>query len=137
MIASSSAVRKSHKFTICKGIHNVKCNTNSCGLVAGENVKKFWSYFTPKNYSTTLGKTNAYIRSTCYHAYLLKICECINYIIKIKFYKLCLPPAFTLVSCSVYSLTLKMEAICSSEMLVNFQWTTWHYIPEDSAHQIL
>jgi hypothetical protein len=27
----------------------------------------------------------------------------------------CLSPAFTLVSCSDYSSTLKMEAICSSE----------------------
>jgi hypothetical protein len=46
---------------------------------------------------------------------------------------LCLPPAFTLVSCSAYSPTLKMEAICSSEMSVNFQRTTRRYIPEDST----
>jgi hypothetical protein len=26
-----------------------------------------------------------------------------------------------------------MEAICSSKMLVDFQQTTWHYIPEDST----
>jgi hypothetical protein len=25
-----------------------------------------------------------------------------------------------------------MEAICSSETSVDFQWTTWRYIPEDS-----
>jgi hypothetical protein len=43
-----------------------------------------------------------------------------------------LPPAFTLLSCSVYS-TLKMEAICSPEMSIDFQWTTWQYIPEDST----
>jgi hypothetical protein len=30
-----------------------------------------------------------------------------------------------------YSLILKMEAICSSETLVNFSHTTQHYIPED------
>jgi hypothetical protein len=33
---------------------------------------------------------------------------------------LCLPPAFTLVSCPAYSSTLKMEAICSSEISVDF-----------------
>jgi hypothetical protein len=38
-----------------------------------------------------------------------------------------LAPAFTLVSCSAS--TLKTEAICSSETSVNFQRTTWHYIP--------
>jgi hypothetical protein len=47
--------------------------------------------------------------------------------------KLCLPPAFMLVSCSVYSPTLKMEATCSSETSVDFQRTTWCYIPEDST----
>jgi hypothetical protein len=26
---------------------------------------------------------------------------------------------------------LKMEATCSSKMLVDFQWTTRHYIPEN------
>jgi hypothetical protein len=44
-----------------------------------------------------------------------------------------LSPAFTLVSCSAYSSTLKMETICSSETSVDFQWTTRHYIPDDSA----
>jgi hypothetical protein len=44
-----------------------------------------------------------------------------------------LPFAFTLVSCSAYSLTLKMEAKCSSATLLNFQWTTWRYIPENRA----
>jgi hypothetical protein len=43
---------------------------------------------------------------------------------------LCLPPAFTLASCSS---TLKMETICSSETSVDFQQTTWRYIPEDST----
>jgi hypothetical protein len=47
--------------------------------------------------------------------------------------ELCLPPAFTLVSCSAYFLTLKMEAICSSETSVDSQRTTWHYIPEDGT----
>jgi hypothetical protein len=26
-----------------------------------------------------------------------------------------------------------MEAVCSSEKLVNFYWTAWHYILEDSS----
>jgi hypothetical protein len=43
---------------------------------------------------------------------------------------LCLPPAFTLVSCSVNSSTTKMETIYSSETSVGFQRTTWRYIPE-------
>jgi hypothetical protein len=30
-----------------------------------------------------------------------------------------------------YSLTLKMEATCSSKTSVDFQWTILHYIPED------
>jgi hypothetical protein len=33
---------------------------------------------------------------------------------------LCLQPAFTLASCSAYSIILKMEAICSSKTSVNF-----------------
>jgi hypothetical protein len=37
--------------------------------------------------------------------------------------RLCIPPAFTLVSCLVYSSTLKTEAIYSSEMYVDFQRT--------------
>jgi hypothetical protein len=31
---------------------------------------------------------------------------------------------------SLLGMTLKMEVICSSETLVNFQQTTWHYNPE-------
>jgi hypothetical protein len=46
---------------------------------------------------------------------------------------LCLPPAFTLVSCSAYSSTLKMEAICSCETSVDFQRNTRRYIPKDST----
>jgi hypothetical protein len=42
------------------------------------------------------------------------------------------PLAFTLVSCSAYSRTLKTEAICSFETSVNFQRTTRRYIPEDT-----
>jgi hypothetical protein len=32
--------------------------------------------------------------------------------------------------CLTYSLTLKMEMTCFSEMSVDFQWTTGHYTPE-------
>jgi hypothetical protein len=44
-----------------------------------------------------------------------------------------LPPAFMLVSCSAFSSALKIEAIRPSQMMVYFQWTIWHYIPEDWA----
>jgi hypothetical protein len=37
----------------------------------------------------------------------------------------CLPPAFTVVSCFAYSSTLKIEATCSSEISVDFQRTMW------------
>jgi hypothetical protein len=43
-----------------------------------------------------------------------------------------LSSAFTLVSCSAYFLTLKMEAVCSSGSSVDFQWTARCYITEDS-----
>jgi hypothetical protein len=43
---------------------------------------------------------------------------------------------FTLVSCFTYFLTLKMEATCSSETSVVFQWTTQHYILEDRTLQL-
>jgi hypothetical protein len=39
----------------------------------------------------------------------------------------CLPTAFTLVFCLAYS-TLTIEEICSSEMSVDFQQTTWRHI---------
>jgi hypothetical protein len=38
---------------------------------------------------------------------------------------------FMLIFCLGYSSTLKMEASCSSETSVNFQWTARHYIPGD------
>jgi hypothetical protein len=45
-------------------------------------------------------------------------------------------PAFTLVSCSAHFSTLKVEAICSSETSVDFQWTERRYIPQDSTLQL-
>jgi hypothetical protein len=42
-------------------------------------------------------------------------------------------PAFTLISCSAYSSTLKIEAICSSETSFDFQGTTQRYIPDDRS----
>jgi hypothetical protein len=47
--------------------------------------------------------------------------------------QLCFPPAFPLVSCSAYSSTRKMEAICSSVTSVCFQRTTQCYISEDGT----
>jgi hypothetical protein len=41
--------------------------------------------------------------------------------------------SFTLVSCSAYFSTLKMEAICSSETSVETQCTTRRCIPEDGT----
>jgi hypothetical protein len=43
---------------------------------------------------------------------------------------LCLSLASTLVSFSAYYSTLKTEVICSSETSVEFQRTTWRYIPK-------
>jgi hypothetical protein len=42
-----------------------------------------------------------------------------------------LAACFMIVSCLAYSSILKMEAICSSETLVDFHPTTRRYIPED------
>jgi hypothetical protein len=44
----------------------------------------------------------------------------------------CLPPVFTLVYCSAYSSTLKMEATCSSRTSADFRQTTQRYVPEDT-----
>jgi hypothetical protein len=43
-----------------------------------------------------------------------------------------LPPVFFL----VYSSTLKMEVVCSSELSVDIYWATWRYAPEESTHHI-
>jgi hypothetical protein len=50
--------------------------------------------------------------------------------------ELCLPTAFTVVSCSVYSSTLKMEATCSSETSVDFQRDIRRYISKDNIHPL-
>jgi hypothetical protein len=42
-----------------------------------------------------------------------------------------------LVSFLAYSSTLKMEATRSSETLVDFQRSTWRYIPEDITLQFI
>jgi hypothetical protein len=44
---------------------------------------------------------------------------------------LCFRPTFTLVSCLVYSFTMKMEAICSSETSFDFLGNARGYISED------
>jgi hypothetical protein len=43
--------------------------------------------------------------------------------------KLMASTATLVASCLAYSLTLKMEAVYSSETLVGFYWATKHYIP--------
>jgi hypothetical protein len=48
--------------------------------------------------------------------------------------ELCLPPALIPVSCSAYSSTLNMEAICFTETSVDFQRTTRRYIPDGTLH---
>jgi hypothetical protein len=40
--------------------------------------------------------------------------------------------SFMLVSCLAYSLTLKMEVICSSKISVHFQWIARH-VPENNS----
>jgi hypothetical protein len=42
-----------------------------------------------------------------------------------------LSACFMLVSCLVYSSTLKIEAACPSETLIDFQLTTRHFISQD------
>jgi hypothetical protein len=39
-------------------------------------------------------------------------------------------------TCLIYSLTLKMKAVHSSEMLASFFRTTWCYIPEGGTLNI-
>jgi hypothetical protein len=46
----------------------------------------------------------------------------------LKVNRLCVPPAFTLDSCSAYSSTLKMESICSSETSVDLPPTTRRHL---------
>jgi hypothetical protein len=38
--------------------------------------------------------------------------------------------------CWAYSSTLKMDAVCSTEMSVNIYWTTGHHIPDGSTLDI-
>jgi hypothetical protein len=40
------------------------------------------------------------------------------------------PPTLTLISCSAYSLNLKMEVTCSFETSLDFQRITWRYISD-------
>jgi hypothetical protein len=47
-----------------------------------------------------------------------------------------LPPAYLLVLAETIYLTLKMEAICSSETSVATQQTTRRHIPEDDTLQV-
>jgi hypothetical protein len=46
-----------------------------------------------------------------------------------------IPPAYLLVLADIFSSTLKIEAICSSEISVATQQTTRRHIPEDETLQ--
>lgn len=46
---------------------------------------------------------------------------------------LLLPPALSLLAWLVYSLTLKMDAVCSSKISLDLYQTIWHHIQEDST----
>jgi hypothetical protein len=50
-------------------------------------------------------------------------------------YEAMLATCFTLISYLAYFLTPKMEVACSSKTSVDFQCTTWRYIPEDRTLQ--
>jgi hypothetical protein len=43
----------------------------------------------------------------------------------------CRTTCLILISCVAYCLTVKMEAVFSSKMSVDFYWAIWHYILED------
>jgi hypothetical protein len=45
-----------------------------------------------------------------------------------------LATCFTLVSCMSYSSTVKVEATCSFETSVDFQWTARYYILENITY---
>jgi hypothetical protein len=49
----------------------------------------------------------------------------------------CLPPAFKLVPCWDVSSTLKLEAICSSETSVDFQWMQAGVVKHQTFRNIL
>jgi hypothetical protein len=79
-------------------------------------------------------KVNRHFKGT-YHLLnwtVVSLCPPISYINQ-HFGKLIplLATCFTLFSCLAYSFTLKMESTFSPKMLVDLQWTTFHYIPED------
>jgi hypothetical protein len=44
-----------------------------------------------------------------------------------------LAACFVVISFSACSFTLKMQAACSTKILVDFHWSTWPYIPEDGT----
>jgi hypothetical protein len=76
-----------------------------------------------EGYETTRGK----LKSSVFR----DITPCSSLKVNRRFGKLCLPPAFTLFSCSAYSSILKIEATCSDETSVDFQRTARRYIPEN------
>jgi hypothetical protein len=67
-----------------------------------------------------------------HHLKILRSQKWLQFYQKQKCKSLSFPSAFTLVSCSAFS-NLKMEAVCSSEMSVDFQRITWRYISKEST----
>jgi hypothetical protein len=55
------------------------------------------------------------------------------YLLEYSISRILFSTCFMLVFCLDYSSTLKKEATCFSEMSVDFQLTTRHYTPEDTA----
>jgi hypothetical protein len=73
-------------------------------------------------------KVNRRFGGTCLHLQGLRISQARK--------QICLLPAFTLVSGSAYTSTLKMEAICTSETSIEFKRNSRRYIPKDGTLQI-
>jgi hypothetical protein len=81
------------------------------------NMVKFKHYemYSSISWDTTfcsLLKESQHFRRTCRRHLLALVAAC-----------------FMLVSCFLYSLTLMIDATCSSEMSADIQWTTACYIP--------
>jgi hypothetical protein len=84
-----------------------------------------WPYLILCSATANLSRYVAGAPSTWFQSYIIQIFQPADWLFS-------LPPAFVLVSCSAY-LTLKMEVICSSKALNDFQQTTRPYIPEYST----
>jgi hypothetical protein len=68
--------------------------------------------------------------NSCNHAKLRQLLDTVVCLLR----KIKVNRCFMLISCFAYSSTLKMEAICSSETLVDFRQTTRRYISVMRTH---